>query len=539
MFSTLKAIMEIRGMSGANRLMFYYRKIPVIGKLVPASVYAETALKQTLSVIVYILKAIWAFLSKFAYLGLMVFLPVKLAGSELNLTLSVQYQLYLQILLCLSFLAAAVSSAVILEPKRDKYIFVKLMRLPAEKYMRTTLALRGISFAVTFVPAMMVFGSLLGAPLWQGGVLALLLTFWRIACEALHLWIFAKYDIVVVKKTGWVWTAIGAGFLLAYVPVLRGFAVVDSQTVFTMPLVLAVLVLGALCAVYIARYPDYRNAVDAVTKIDDPLLDMGRMMKEARVKDVATREQQYTAEQLDHGQFAGKSGYAYLNAIFFSRHRRLLIHPVQRRLVIIGALFAAALLTMLFSQAAFTRLAHYLISALPTFLILMNYTSIGERVCKAMFYNCDLSLLRYGFYREQSAILSNFRIRLLRISLLNLIPAAAICLGVNLLILLSDQSWGAADAVIFCVTILALSLFFSVHHLFMYYIFQPYSTELNVKNPFFTIVNSIVLAAGFIAMQFNSEPGIFALVVVLSAVVYMLTALILVYRFSGRTFRVK
>lgn len=539
MISTLRAIMEIRGMSGANRLMFYFRKIPVIGKLLPASAYAETSLKRTLSVIVYILKAIWAFLSKFAYLGLMVYLPVKLAGSELTLTLSAQYQLYLQVLLCLSFLAAAVSSAVILEPKRDKYIFVKLMRLPAERYMRVTLALRGISFAVTFIPAMMVFGNLLGAPLWQGGVLALLLTFWRIACEALHLWIFDKYGIVVVKKTSWVWSAIGAGFLLAYVPLLRGFAVVDSQTVYTLPLVLAVLVLGALSAVYIARYPDYRNAVDAVTKIDDPLLDMGRMMKEARVKDVATREQQYTAEQLDHGQFAGKSGYAYLNAIFFSRHRRLLISPVQRRLVIIGALFAAALLTMLFSQAAFTRLAHYLISALPTFLILMNYTSIGERVCKAMFYNCDLSLLRYGFYREQSAILSNFRIRLLRISLLNLIPAAAICLAVNLLILLSHESWGAADAVIFCVTIVALSLFFSVHHLFMYYIFQPYSTELNVKNPFFTIVNSIVLAAGFIAIQFKSEPGIFAFIVVLSAAVYMLAALILVYKFSGRTFRVK
>lgn len=85
---------------------------------------------------------------------------------------------------------------------------------------------------------------------------------------------------------------------------------------FSLPLVLGVTVLGALCAVYIARYPDYRNAVDAVTKIDDPLLDMGRMMKEARVKDVATREQQYTAEQLNPGQFAGKSGYAYLNAIF-------------------------------------------------------------------------------------------------------------------------------------------------------------------------------------------------------------------------------
>lgn len=536
MISTLKAILEIRGVSGTNRLMFYFRKIPGLGRLAPASVYAETTLKQTLSVIVYILKVLWAFANKFIYLGLVIYLPLRLAGE--GLPGSAQYSLYLQMLLCLSFLMAAVSNAVILEPKRDKYIFVKLMRLSAERYMHATLALRGISFPVTFIPAMMVFGGLLGAPLWQGAVLALVLTFWRIACEALHLRIFDRYEIVVVKKTGWVWTAIGAFGLLAYVPLLAGYALIDSQMLFNWPVMLGVAVLGAVGAVYIARYPGYRNAVDAVTKIDDPLLDMGRMMKEARVKEVAT-EEHYTADQLSPNQFAAKNGYAYLNAIFFSRHRKFLIQPVQRRLVIISALFAAALLTLPLAPAAYNKLTDYLISALPTFLIVMNYTSIGERVCKAMFYNCDLSLLRYSFYREQSAILSNFRIRLLRISLLNLIPAAAICAAVNLLLLLSDHSWGAADAVIFCITIVALSLFFSVHHLFMYYIFQPYSTELNMKNPFFSIVNSIVLAAGIVAMQFKSEPGSFALIVILSAAAYMLTALILVYRFSAGTFRVK
>lgn len=538
MIRTLKAILEVRGMSGANRLMFYIRKLPVLGKQIPASVYSETTLKRSLSVIVHILKLLMAFVTKFTYLGIMIFLPVKLIGQDLSLTLPVQYQLYLQMLLCISFLTSGISSAVILEPKRDKYIFVKLMRLPAERYMRTTLTLRGISFLITFIPALLVFGSFLGAPLWHGAVLALLLTFWRTVCEALHLWVFDRYGIVIVKKTGWVWTAIGAGYLLAYLPLLPGFAVVESGMLFNLPVVIGVLVLGGLSAVYIARYKGYKNAVDAVTKIDDPLLDMGRMMKEARVKDVATQDQHYSAEQ-NQGKFEGKSGYAYLNAIFFSRHRRLITSPIERRLVIIGSLFAAALLTMLLSHAAFTKLTHYLITALPTFLIIMNYTSIGERLCKAMFYNCDLSLLRYGFYREQSAILSNFRIRLLRISVLNLIPAAAICLGVNLLLLLSAESWGAGDAVLFCVTIVALSLFFSVHHLFMYYIFQPYSTELNVKNPFFTIVNSVVLGIGFIAMQFKSELGMFAMIVVLSAVVYMLAALIMVYRFSGRTFRVK
>lgn len=539
MIRTLKAILEVRGMSGANRLMFFIRKLPLIGRLLPASVYSRTSMKQKLSVVVHILKVLLAFITKFAYLGIMIYLPVKLAARESGLSLPVQYQLYLQILLCISFLTAAVSSAIILEPKRDKYIFVKLMRLPAERYMHTTLTLRGISFLVTFLPAMLLFGSLLGAPMWQSAALAVLLTFWRIACEAVHLLVFDRTGIVIVKKTSWVWISIGVGYLLAYLPLLPGFALVDSGMLFNLPVLLVVLVLGTLGVIYIARYGEYRKAVDAVTKIDDPLLDLGRMMKEARVNEVSTREQKYTVEQLRPGQFSGKSGYAYLNAIFFARHRRFLIQPVQRRLAIIGGLFAAGVLTMVLSGEAFAILVQLLIRMLPAFLFIMNFTSIGERVCKAMFYNCDLSLLRYGFYRERKAILSNFRIRLVRISLLNLIPAAAICLAVNVLILLSDESWTAADAAIFNVTIVALSLFYSVHHIFMYYIFQPYTTELNVRNPFFTIVNSIVLGVGIVVMQLQSAPGILALTVVIFAAVYMLLALILVSRFSVRTFRVK
>lgn len=216
-----------------------------------------------------------------------------------------------------------------------------------------------------------------------------------------------------------------------------------------------------------------------------------------------------------------------------------MIQPIQRRLTIIGVLFIVAVLMMLISPETSSEFTAYLLGGLPFFVFIMNYTSIGERVCKAMFYNCDLSLLRYGFYREQAAILDNFKIRLIKLSGLNLIPAVAICLACTLLFLLSGADWGLMDAVIFWVTILCLSLFFSVHHLFMYYIFQPYSTELNMKNPFFFIVNSIVLGLSVACIGFPKASSLFTLVVLAGTIAYMVIAVTLVYRFSSRTFRVK
>lgn len=537
MINTLKLIMQIRSASGANRLLYYIKRFPVIGKRIKDEVYSRTVLKQALAVVVTILKVLWGFLSRFAYLGLMIYGPLLLAGS--GLPPSEQYQQYLHVLVTLSFGVAAVSSAVILEPKRDKYICVKLMRLPAASYMRSTMAHRGLTFLLYFLPATGVFAYLLGAPVWQGMLTALLLAAWRIGAEAVHLWIFDKYDIVLVKKTAWVWTVIIAGYVLAYGPLAAGWSYRMSDLLFSLPVIAAMMLVGLTGALYIARYPGYRKAVDAVTKIDDPLLDMGRMMKEARVKDVETKEQDFSKAQLSPDLFQGKSGYAYLNAIFFSRHRRFLIQPIQRRLIIIGALFAAGLAVMIISPDVFATLAQLLIGGLPFFIIIMSFCSIGEKVCRVMFYNCDLSLLRYSFYRERSAVLGNFRIRLLRLSALNLIPAAAICLAVNLLILLSDETWGAGQAVVFCAAVLGLSLFFSVHHLFMYYIFQPYTTELNVKNPFFSIVNSLVLAVGVICTNLQSVPAYFATAVLLTTIVYILLALGLVFRYSSKTFRVK
>lgn len=537
MIRTLRTIQEIKIASGANRLIYYFKKMPVLGKRIKGDVYSNAALKQVLTVIVVILRILWGFLSTFAYLGLVVYLPIILTSKQLPL--SAQYDLFLHIFVSLSFIVAAVSNVYILEPKRDKYIGVKLMRMPATSYMHATLMLKGLTFFIFFVPALTVFVRLLGAPIWHGALLALLLTAWRVVSEAVNLWIFDKKGIVLVKKLRWVWSVIGLGYVLAYIPLYFGDTFVNEDLLINFPVSLVVVILGGIAILYIKRYPNYRSAVDVVSKIDDPLLDMNRMMKEARVADVQTKEKDFSPEQLKHQQFQGKTGYVYLNAIFFSRHKRLLIQPIIRRLIIIASIFTIAVLIMLIQPETSSKLTAYLISGLPFFILIMSYISIGERVCKAMFYNCDLSLLRYGFYREKEAILSNFKIRLIRLSGLNLIPACAICLAVTLLFLLSGESWEWGEAIVFWVAIICLSLFFSVHHLFMYYIFQPYSTELNMKNPFFFIVNSVVLGLCFVSIGLQSVPSFFTLVVLLATIVYILVALTLVYKLSSRTFRVK
>ncbi len=537
LFSTLNNILNIRASSSVNRLIYFYQKIPLIGKLAKDRLYAEISLKKNLTVVVTILGMIWGILNKFLYIGVLMYLPV--VYFQKDLPASDQFDLFLGIFVLLSFIVAAISNTVILEPKRDKYICVKLMKLPAEGYMHATLSYKYITFVIYFLPAVSVFFSLLGATFIHALLFTLMMAAWRLIGEALALWNFEKRGSLLWRNYPLIWTVILGGYAVAYGTLYLGRPLLHSHWMFNVPSVLIVLLLGTCAAWYIAIYPDFRKAVDAVSKTDEPLLDMGRMMKNAKKAEVSIKEKDSSFKYSTVDHFQGKSGYVYLNAIFFARHRRFLIEPVLRRLYIIGALCAAGFAGMLIAPDSAPLIASKLTESLPILVFVMYFTSIGERVCKAMFYNCDLSLLRYSFYRERETILKNFNIRLLKIAGLNLIPAAAICITVNALILFSGEEWAMPEALSFSVSILFLSLFFTVHHLFMYYIFQPYAAEFNMKNPFFFIVNTIVYAICLFCFQFNTAPAYFAPVVIAATALYVATALVLVYRISPRTFRIK
>ena len=169
----------------------------------------------------------------------------------------------------------------------------------------------------------------------------------------------------------------------------------------------------------------------------------------------------------------------------------------------------------------------------------MYCISGGPIACKALFYNCDIALLRYGFYRQPAVVLKNFKLRLFRLATYDLIVASAISLVVALIAMITGIEWGFVSMAMFIVTILLLSLFFTVHHLCMYYIFQPYTTDLKVKNPFFNIINTVIYLLCFFCLNIETSNEVFSLVVLISTIVYIIVGLLVVYKFSAKTFRVK
>ncbi|NQX61134.1 hypothetical protein [Paenibacillus qinlingensis] len=534
MLRTINTLLAIRTSSAANRFIYYAQMLPLIGRQIPDTVYANLPIKKTVTVIALILNVLWGLFSKLAYTGLFIYLPA--AALDRSLPQEDQLQLFLHIFLLLSFVVAGGTTASVLEPKREKYIAVKLMRLSPATYMRTSLSYRYCTYFVYYIPALLLFTSLLGASIMQGLALAIVVTFWRVFCEYMHLKLFEKTGIELIRKTLFVWLMIGLGCAAAYIPLFLNWTPNSSSMLIGLPSVLVIAALGIFAAVRLARYPDYRTAVEVATKRDDPLLDIGRMMTDAKKTSVRSKDSDYDLTTMQADMFKTKEGYAYLNALFFARHRSLITQPVYKRLAIIGGFGVVGTVFVALDSQWGALLSSNLGIILPFLVLILNFLTVGERVCRAIFYNCDLSLLRYSFYRN--AANQHFRIRLYRIMGLNLTIASALGVALTLFALAAGAAVNL-ELLLLWVCLLVLAIFFSVHHLLMYYIFQPYSTELNVKNPIFYILNLLVSSASGISIGVKAPALPFTVGVVVVTLVYLAAAFLLVRRFGHRTFRVK
>ena len=74
-----------------------------------------------------------------------------------------------------------------------------------------------------------------------------------------------------------------------------------------------------------------------------------------------------------------------------------------------------------------------------------------------------------------------FKIRLREIMKINAVPAAVIGTGLCILLLVSGGTENPVNYAVIFISILCMSLFFSVHYLTVYYLLQPYNAGTEIK----------------------------------------------------------
>ena len=176
---------------------------------------------------------------------------------------------------------------------------------------------------------------------------------------------------------------------------------------------------------------------------------------------------------------------------------------------------------------------------LPYFVFIMYCINRGQEVAQAMFMNCDHSMLTYGFYREPKVILNLFKERLKSVILINLLPAFVLAMGLVLLLVISGGTTQWVDYPILLFSILAMSIFFSVHHLVLYYLLQPYNANSETKSGTYGIANGLTYLFCYYMLRVRIPIFTFGCLTIIFSILYCLISLFLVYRYAPKTFHIK
>ncbi|GAB6168063.1 hypothetical protein JCM1393_05230 [Clostridium carnis] len=548
MYKTFINTYKVSFAESVNVFIFYLKGIPFIGKIFSENLYKATKGKIIIGTIVTIFNFLLGFIKKGLYILAMIILPVYWLEKTTGLT-NIQ-DAKINVLFFLSFIFGTFINIKIMENNKEDFNMIRLMRVDPKKYYIGKLICLILQNFISFLPAIIIVFNIpfkYALSLNQSIILTIELVAFKIIGEWFNFYFYNKTSINLIKKSSVTVTIMFLSVALAYgLPVinlvhgLQDFKITINlgQILFNNIFFISVVTLGILSFIYFYFYDRYTEFANKIVKLET-LVNTEEIMKEATFKNVKLDEKNFSKENLNSHIFENKSGYDYLNSIFFLRHRKIIEKPIQIRVLGTFAIAAIIIIVMFIFPEIKKDIGEGLTKNTAIWVFIMYSLSTTDRVCKAMFHNCDVSLLRYEYYREGTVILSNFKVRLKKLVLLSLFPAMAIDLSLVIILIISGETNNIVNIIPILISIICLSAFFSIHHLFLYYTIQPYTKQLTVQSPLFKIISGMVYMISYITLQIKTSSYYFTIGIIISTIVYMIVALIMTYKVAPKTFKLR
>ena len=250
MVDMLVKTVEMKAALWLNSFFYYFRRLWLVGRLMPETIYANTALKKVLSYVAVAVQQLSGFFSKPLYLLLFVWLPAVWLQARQPQMAGQQFALFVSILFFLNCMVGPFGDSTVFSVTREKVTFLKYMRVSARRYIQAALLLRYVPFLAYYLFWLVVAACLLGAGPAAGVALWLVFAAFRMLGEAAQVYLYDKTGRVISRSTAYELALIALGLASAYLPAALGMHwPVALAGVLLHPAVVAVCVLGgAACA---------------------------------------------------------------------------------------------------------------------------------------------------------------------------------------------------------------------------------------------------------------------------------------------------
>ncbi|MCL2841065.1 MAG: hypothetical protein FWE05_09870 [Defluviitaleaceae bacterium] len=575
---------RIRFIVMTNRIIHFLKRLPLIKRLVSPNIYRGKGLKIFFTILGMIFVMSKKSLIHLLYVAFLIVLGMTLnqlaihGGFVQIFDLAhplvgmdalgvVGYALLLWV--GFSFLASPLASITVSASNHaNDNKMINCFRANPTRYAISRIVVDRFAEVILYFPWLLIAFLILPTPfpfplmnLWATIGTLIVFTSVRLLAEVLNLWMF--------KNTGKHFgdTVIAYSASLIYIVVLLVLHFFDISStlsfftnwVFFQPIAwLLFLGIGCLAIMYIKKYPFHMKLWVEKLQRHEAAYAQARTAMGAKAEMTTAKKwsEGVSFGDLKTDKHKNKSGFAYLNAIFFDRHRRFFNKKMFTRLVIMFVPLVVAGVATLYSRIAGIDLPlfifgedgligedyglDWIFTNTPIFLFILYMASMGRMVTASAFTNCDIHMLHYQYYRTARTILASFKARFFVILRYNLLVTSVASLSVLGAMTLIYGSMDLVYAVLFFVALTFMGVFYAFNDLFLYYVIQPYDAEGKSQSVPYKVIDWVIYLV-IIMTYANIQVRLlsFAAFLVGITIVYVGVGLVLLVKFAPRQFKLR
>ena len=520
MISTFFLSFRLKNAYRVNSILYSLKQLPIIKRILPEKLYGVRGLKILGNIISAIWEFIMIFLGKFLYIAFMI-------AAMLGIYQTNSAATFLHIFFFLT-ICGGLMNTYLFDPTKDKYYAMFLMNMDAKEYTISNYLYQMIKVLIGFLPFTCFYGMSVGLPLWIMILCPIFVMMVKTFINSLSLIDFKRTKKVKNENlpTSVVWILLLVLLVCAYA--LPYISIVIPTWLFLIFFGLS-LGLGIFGFYQIFHFPYYRFLYKQLLTNAPLVIDQTSIRRDASLSQI----------ELDTSLNSTKEGFSYFHELFVKRHRKILTKAIKKQtIVLVGIAIVMSFLVKVNASVASTT-NHLMLVFLPYFVFIMYMLNRGTTLTQAMFMNCDHAMLSYRIYRKPNVILGLFKERLKTLIGLNLIPATVIGFTLALLLFLSGGTSNVYNYFVLFFSILAMSVFFSVHYLVMYYLLQPYNVHTEMKSSTYSVVQGVTYFVCYYMMQLRLPTFYFGLSVTAFCILYSLLSLWFAYRLAPKTFKLR
>ena len=503
-----------------NSFIYSLKGLPIINKLLPDSLYEDKTLKILGNIVFALKELVSIFVWKLLYVFFMIFL---FSSFNENNWSNNFIHIFTFLTIC-----GGILNTYMFEPSKDKYYAMMIMHMDAKKYTLSNYYYSLIKVVIGLMPFIMIFGLISGIPLSICIIMPIFVVMVKLIASSFRLYKYQRTYKIDNGALEWVFVLIFCA--IAYGLPFIGITINEKSFII---LFIISVILGLYSLIKINKFNKYKQVYKKVLAPD-------RVYAAERQKSTQVIKKNIEDQiQYDKDFSSNKKGFAYFHDLFVKRHTKILTQAAKKQAIVIAVIFAILIAVSLIIPEAAEGLNKIPLTYLPYFVFIMYMLNRGTTLTQAMFMNCDHSMLTYRFYRTPKVILGMFKERLKTLISINILPAFVIAIGLQILLCATGGTDNVLNYVVLFVSVIAMSIFFSVHYLVMYYLLQPYNINTELKSSTYKTVQSITYVVCYQMIQIHLPTIGFGIATIAFSIIYCIVALILAYMLAPRTFKIR